>query len=80
MPAVLRWDGHRFYFYSHEGSEPPHVHVEKAGSSAKFWLDPVALSRNIGYSDRELNRLHDKIVEHQDQLLKAWHDYFSDDC
>lgn len=78
MPAVLRWNGYRFYFYSHEGSEPPHIHVDKAGNSAKFWLDPVALGRNIGYSDRDLNRLHDKVVEHQGDLLKAWNDYFSD--
>ena len=33
MPTVLRIDGHRFFFYSLEGQEPPHIHVEhrKAG-------------------------------------------------
>jgi hypothetical protein len=72
----LRWNGYRFYFYSHEGTEPPHIHVDKAGCSAKFWLDPVALARNIRYSDRELNRLHDKIVEQQEDFLRVWHEYF----
>ena len=76
MPTVLRWNGYRFYFYSHEGTEPPHIHVDKAGCSAKFWLDPVALARNIRYSDRELNRLHDKIVEQQEDCLRVWHEYF----
>ena len=49
MPTVLRWDGYRFYFYSHEGAEPPHIHIDKAGSSAKFWLDPGALARSFGF-------------------------------
>lgn len=78
MPTVLRWNGHRFYFYSHEGAEPPHIRVDKAGCTAKFWLAPVGLARNVGYSDRDLNRLHDKIVDKQNELLSAWHDYFPD--
>ena len=40
MPTVLREEGYRFYFYSHEPNEPPHVHVDKGGSTAKFWLEP----------------------------------------
>ena len=77
MPTVLRWNGYRFYFYSHEGTEPPHIHVDKAGNSAKFWLAPVGLAQNRGYTDRDLNRLHDKVDEQCDNLLKAWHDYFA---
>ena len=42
MPTVLRISGFRFFFYSLEGSEPPHIHVEHGGSVAKFWLNPVA--------------------------------------
>jgi hypothetical protein len=33
MPTVLREQGFQFYFYSHETTEPPHVHVDKGGSS-----------------------------------------------
>jgi hypothetical protein len=29
MPTVLRLDGYRFYFYSHEPNEPPPVHIDK---------------------------------------------------
>jgi hypothetical protein len=46
MPTVLRREGYRFYFYSHEPNEPPHIHVDGAGASAKFWLRPLALARN----------------------------------
>jgi hypothetical protein len=50
MPTVLRLGGYRFYFYSHEPNEPPHMHVDRGGSSAKFWLENVTLARNMGFS------------------------------
>lgn len=76
MPTVLRLGGYRFYFYSHESNEPAHVHVDHAGSSAKFWLEGVVLARNIGYSARQLNELHRLVQVHRDVLLEAWHGYF----
>ncbi|HEY9092474.1 MAG TPA: DUF4160 domain-containing protein [Parasphingorhabdus sp.] len=36
MPTVLRINGYRFYFYSHEPNEPPHIHVDKGSSSLKL--------------------------------------------
>ena len=41
MPTVLRIGAFRFYFYSHEPNEPPHVHVDRAEATIKVWLDPV---------------------------------------
>jgi Domain of unknown function (DUF4160) len=38
MPTVLRNGAYRFYFYSHEPNEPPHIHVDRDRLSAKFWL------------------------------------------
>ncbi len=57
MPTVLRSGPYRFYFYSHEPNEPPHVHVDRDDLSAKFWLDPVGLARNFGFTAREVNAL-----------------------
>jgi hypothetical protein len=54
MPTILRWEGFRFYFYSHEPNEPPHVHVDRDGASVKFWLNPVELARNHGFPARDL--------------------------
>ena len=31
MPTVLRWGPYRAFFYSNEGSEPPHVHLRAEG-------------------------------------------------
>jgi hypothetical protein len=41
MPTVATIDGFRFFFYSEDRTEPPHIHVEKSNYETKFWLDPV---------------------------------------
>jgi hypothetical protein len=76
MPTVLLWEGYRFYFFSNEGHEPPHIHVDKSGRSAKFWLNPVAVARNFGFSQSELRVLEDKVREEQQRFFEAWHGYF----
>lgn len=76
MPTVLRWNGYRFYFFSNEGTEPPHIHVDKAGCTAKFWLEEVELARNIGFNARELAELSAKIADQRQEFLEAWRGYF----
>jgi hypothetical protein len=77
MPKVLRVERFRFYFYSHETVEPPHIHVDKENNSAKFWLNPVSLSRNIGYSARDLRRIYEILEIHKEFILEKWNGYFS---
>jgi hypothetical protein len=38
-----RFGPYRAFFYSNEGLEPLHVHIERDGKVAKFWLDPIKL-------------------------------------
>lgn len=76
MPTVLRWNGYRFYFFSNEGSEPPHIHIDKGGATAKVWLDPVALASNLGYSQRELTVLLRKVEDEREAFVEAWRAYF----
>lgn len=76
MPRILKSGPYRFYFYSHEPNEPPHIHIDRDDLSAKFWLEPVALARNFGFSARELGRLQDLVNQHQMKFLEAWHDRF----
>ncbi|MCK4627979.1 MAG: DUF4160 domain-containing protein [Sedimentisphaerales bacterium] len=77
MPTVLRIGPYRFYFYSHENIEPPHIHIDRGNSSAKFWLDTAQLVRSIGFNPKELNTLYKMVIEHRLLLLEAWHGYFS---
>ena len=76
MPTVLRAGPYRFYFYSHEPNEPPHVHVDGGESSAKVWLEPVALARNLGFRAHELNGIPSVVRDNRDALLEPWNGYF----
>ncbi len=75
MPNVLKSGPYRFYFYSHEPNEPPHVHVDRDDLSAKFWLEPVELARNLGFTPHELNRLERLVQEHRNDFLEAWDEH-----
>ncbi len=77
MPNVLKTGPYRIYFYSHEPNEPPHVHVDRDRLSAKFWLNPVGLARNLGFGAKELRQIERLIAEHQAKLLEKWNGYFS---
>lgn len=76
MPTVLRSGPYRFFFYAGDEDEPPHVHVERDDSEAKFWLELVRLARNHGFSNKELNRIASLIEENQDRLLESWNEFF----
>ncbi|MFL5048066.1 MAG: DUF4160 domain-containing protein [Xanthobacteraceae bacterium] len=72
-PAI---SGFRFFFYSLEGSEPAHVHIEHGDSIAKFWLNPVSLAESRGFRSHELTRLRILVIEHRQRLLEAWNVHF----
>ena len=52
MPTVLRAGKYRFFFFSNEGSEARHIHVESGENYAKFWLEPIDLARSVGYKKK----------------------------
>ena len=76
MPTVLRQLAYRFYFYSHEPNEPPHIHIDRDSLSAKFWLEPVSLARNRGFSARDLRTLEKMVQDNRTLFLEAWNEYF----
>jgi hypothetical protein len=76
MPTLLRWKGYRFFFYSADGWEPPHVHVVKDGREAKIWLKDLNVAVNLGFSARDLNEIIGATRENRSVFLEAWNDYF----
>ena len=81
MPTVLRFGPYRFYFYSQENRasfEAPHIHVASASGRAVFWLEPVSLRINRGYSSREVDRVRRIVHANREQLLRSWHEFFDD--
>jgi len=77
MPTVLKSGKFRFFFFSGEGKEPVHIHVESDDKYAKFWLEPVKLAKSIGYSAREINEIRKIVMGNADFLREKWHGYFS---
>lgn len=75
MPTVLRFLGWRFHFYSDEGNEPPHIHVDTGDAECKFWLDPVELARNQGVEPAMLRRIERTVFDHQALLMEAWYGF-----
>lgn len=78
MPTVFRSGPYRFFFYSNEGTEPAHVHVERDASEAKLWLEPtVKLAWNDGFSSSELNKIEVLVIQNRSTILSSWHGYFT---
>jgi hypothetical protein len=77
MPTALFVGPYRFFFYSSDRDEPPHIHVERERNKAKFWIDPVRLQDSGGFSRAEINRIQELVVEKRDVLLGKWNAYFN---
>ena len=77
MPTVLRVGAYRFYFYSNEKGEPPHIHVQRERFLAKFWLIPVALAGSKRFASHELRTLQKHVEENRERILEAWNEHIS---
>ena len=77
MPVVLRIGPYTFFFYSKENDEPPHIHIRRDASIAKFWLDPVSLSKAGGFRTHEISHIGSLVRENKEVLLEAWYAYFA---
>jgi len=76
MPTVKGIVGpHRFFFYSFDCEEPMHVHVQREKMICKFWLDPISLSQNYGFSPKEINHIRKIIKANLGKLIEAWHEH-----
>lgn len=75
MPTVLRIQGFRFFFFSLENREPPHVHVTHGDKAAKYWLDPVELASSDGFRAHELNRVRALVSEHRAEFQRRWDEH-----
>jgi len=76
VPTALRRGPFRFFFYSNEGHEAPHVHVQRETMIAKVWLAPPRIAAPGGFSPVEIREIERIVGDEHDVLLKAWHDFF----
>lgn len=76
MPTVGNIPGpYRLFFYSFDCNEPEHVHVQRDRLLCKFWLRPVSLAKNDGFSARELNGIRRLVDENVNLILEAWREH-----
>ena len=75
MPTVLRVGRYRFFFYSNEGNEAPHIHIKAGEDEAKFWLEPIALAANYGFNGRELSEIERSSNSTDSDYLEAWNEH-----
>ena len=76
MPTSLRIGPYRFFFYAGDRNEPAHTHVQRDAAEAKFWLAPVRMALNQGFSGAELRQIERLTGENEDRLMEIWNEYF----
>ena len=77
MPTILRIGSYRFYFYSNEKGEPPHIHVQRERFLAKYWLNPVTLAGSKRFASHELRTIQKYVEENRNIFLEAWNEHIS---
>jgi len=76
MPNVKNIPGpYRFFFYSFDCNEPMHVHIQRERMVCKFWLDPVVLSKNHGFTSKELKTIREIIYNNKNTIMEAWYEH-----
>lgn len=76
MPTVHRQQGYRFYFFSHEPNEPPHVHIDKGDATIKVWLDSLDVAKSRGFRAHEISGIVSMVAGHQVMLREKWDEHF----
>ena len=76
MPSVLRIGAFRFYFFSHEPNEPPHIHIDRGSATIKVWLESLEVAKSRGFRAHEIDGIVAMVEERRTQLLEAWHEHF----
>ena len=75
-PTIFRAGPYRFYFFSREESRL-HVHIQSPEGEVKFWLDPeIEVAKNYRLNERDLQRIRELILEHEDEIKDAWNRHF----
>ena len=76
MPTIHGIPGpYRVFFYSFDCQEPRHVHVRRERKTCKFWLDPIALASNDGFSPHELKDIRRLAELYYQQITEAWDEH-----
>ncbi|HSZ33236.1 MAG TPA: DUF4160 domain-containing protein [Puia sp.] len=76
MPTLLTIQGIRFFFYSRENDEPPHVHFVKGKAFGKAWLSPVKVAYWPGFKTSEKRLILQTILANVVLFNQKWYEHF----
>lgn len=76
MPTVLRTKGYRFFFYINDHT-PPHIHVEKERSTAKFDLMNAELIKSRRFNAENIAEIRKLVVENIELFKSKWNEYIN---
>jgi hypothetical protein len=76
MPTVLIKRGYRFFFYINDHT-PPHIHIEKERSTAKFDLKNAELIKSRRFNASEIAEIRKLVVENIELFKSKWDDYLN---
>ena len=51
------------------------MHAQREKMVCKFWLEPVVLSKNNGFTSKELNTIREIIYNNKEKIVEAWHEH-----
>ncbi len=75
MPAILFVKGWKFFFFSNEGNEPIHIHVQKGERSCKYWLDvdnfDIIEAYSYAFSQRDKREVRELIFETSEKCIRT---------
>ena len=75
MPTILRIGAYRFFFYSDEKNEPPHIHIATSDGECKFWLEPIMLSYNKNIAPHIVMKIEKLVFKNKNLFLKKYVEY-----
>ena len=77
LPTVLKEFGYRFFFYSNEGLEPPHIHITGKGGEMKVWIPEMVVEFSYRLSPSEQRKIMTLVRDKVDMLLEKWNEFAS---
>ncbi|MDX2016479.1 MAG: DUF4160 domain-containing protein [Planctomycetota bacterium] len=76
MPTIFEAFGFRFFFYSSDGLEPIHVHVDGHGAIGKWWIDRDQWEFHRGFSVRDRSKVERELRSRKQEIVDAWRAHF----
>lgn len=59
-------------FYSYDFIERVHVHVFKAGSECKVWMDDLSVAFNHGFKAHEIAAVRRLLIQRRAEIVVRW--------